>query len=62
MQIIPDAIPFPHGHKLTQPQIVLAGVPHEIDVATKTVKVTVSMFGRETPVELQFGQVAALEQ
>ena len=38
------------------------GKVDEIDVATKTVKVTVSMFGRETPVELQFGQVAALEQ
>ena len=38
------------------------GKVDEIDIATKTVKVTVSMFGRETPVELQFGQVAALEQ
>ncbi|MBQ9535965.1 MAG: transcription termination/antitermination factor NusG [Clostridia bacterium] len=38
------------------------GVVDEIDTATQSVKVTVSMFGRETPVELQFGQVAALEK
>ncbi len=36
------------------------GVVDEIDFAGKTVKVTVSMFGRETPVELRFGQVASL--
>ena len=38
------------------------GVVDEIDFAQKAVKVTVSMFGRETPVELKFGQVAALEK
>jgi transcriptional antiterminator NusG len=38
------------------------GVVDEIDTTTQSVKVTVSMFGRETPVELQFGQVAALEK
>ncbi len=38
------------------------GTVDEIDLAAKSVKVTVSMFGRETPVELVFGQVAALEK
>ena len=38
------------------------GVVDEIDMASQSVKVTVSMFGRETPVELKFGQVAALEK
>lgn len=38
------------------------GVVDEIDAAAKSVRVTVSMFGRETPVELKFGQVAALEK
>lgn len=37
------------------------GVVDEIDLTGQTVKVTVSMFGRGTPVELRFGQVAALE-
>ena len=38
------------------------GTVDEIDKTAQTVKVTVSMFGRETPVELKFGQVAALEK
>ncbi len=38
------------------------GVVDEIVLASETVRVTVSMFGRETPVELRFGQVAALEK
>ena len=38
------------------------GVVDEIDLANHTVKVTVSMFGRGTPAELKFGQVAALEK
>ena len=38
------------------------GVVDEIDVPNRTVKVTVSMFGRGTPAELKFGQVAALEK
>jgi transcriptional antiterminator NusG len=38
------------------------GTVDEIDIANHTVKVTVSMFGRGTPAELKFGQVAALEK
>ena len=38
------------------------GVVDEIDLPNRTVKVTVSMFGRGTPAELKFGQVAALEK
>lgn len=38
------------------------GVVEEIDVDTQTVKLKVSMFGRETPVELNFSQIAALER
>lgn len=37
------------------------GVVDEIDKERGTVKVTVSMFGRETPVELELGQVSPLE-
>ena len=37
------------------------GVVDEIDTDKNYVKVTVSMFGRETPVELELGQVEALE-
>lgn len=37
------------------------GVVDEIDTAKGIVKVTVSMFGRETPVELDFDQVQALD-
>jgi transcriptional antiterminator NusG len=37
------------------------GVVDEIDKERSTVKVTVSMFGRETPVELELGQVSPLE-
>jgi transcriptional antiterminator NusG len=36
------------------------GLVDEIDMASQSVKVTVSMFGRETPVELKFGQVASM--
>lgn len=36
------------------------GVVDEIQMTTRSVKVTVSMFGRDTPVELKFGQVAAI--
>ena len=38
------------------------GTVDEIDLENRTVKVTVSMFGRGTPAELKFGQVAALEK
>lgn len=38
------------------------GTVDEIDMTNQQVRVTVSMFGRETPVELKFGQVAALEK
>ena len=38
------------------------GVVDEIVLASELVRVTVSMFGRETPVELKFGQVASLEK
>ena len=38
------------------------GTVDEIDLTNRTVKVTVSMFGRGTPAELKFGQVAALEK
>ena len=37
------------------------GVVDEIDTDRGTLKVTVSMCGRETPVELELGQVAALD-
>lgn len=37
------------------------GVVDEIDENSGVVKVTVSMFGRETPVELELGQVSPLE-
>lgn len=37
------------------------GVVDEIDKERGAVKVTVSMFGRETPVELELGQVSPLE-
>ena len=37
------------------------GVVDEIDTDRGTLKVTVSMFGRETPVELELGQVDALD-
>ena len=40
----------------------IIGVVDVIDLANHTVKVTVSMFGRGTPAELKFGQVAALEK
>ena len=36
------------------------GVIHEIDMEKQSVKVIVSMFGRETPVELDFSQVEVL--
>jgi transcriptional antiterminator NusG len=38
------------------------GVVEEIVTATQTVKVRVSMFGRETPVELKFNQVASMRK
>ena len=38
------------------------GVVEEIVPATQTVKVRVSMFGRETPVELKFNQVASMRK
>lgn len=37
------------------------GVVDEIDMEREVVKVTVSMFGRETPAELEIGQVSPLE-
>jgi len=36
------------------------GVVEEISMAAQTVRVTVSMFGRDTPVELKFNQAAAM--
>ena len=44
------------------PMTGFIGVVDEIDLTNRTVKVTVSMFGRGTPAELKFGQVAALEK
>jgi len=38
------------------------GLVDEISIPQQTVRVTVSMFGRETPVELKFNQVAAMEK
>ena len=35
----------------------MVGVVKKIDTENKLVNVTVSMFGRETPVELQLGQI-----
>lgn len=37
------------------------GVVEEIDTDRNMVKVVVSMFGRETPVELQLDQVETIE-
>lgn len=37
------------------------GLVEEIDVERNSVRVMISMFGRETPVELELSQVAALE-
>ena len=36
------------------------GAISDIDVARSKLKVLVNIFGRETPVELEFGQVAKL--
>ena len=47
---------------LTGPLEGFVGVVEEIDVDKDLVKVTVSMFGRETPVELKLGEVAAIEK
>lgn len=38
------------------------GVVEEINASAGTVRVAVSMFGRETPVELKFNQVASMGQ
>ena len=38
------------------------GIVDELDIDANRVRVTVSMFGRGTPAELKFGQVAALEK
>lgn len=44
--------------KITEgPLANMVGVVKEIDTEKKSVNVTVSMFGRETPVELQLGQI-----
>lgn len=37
-----------------------SGVINEIDIDNNLVKVTVSMFGRETPVDLELAQVKKL--
>lgn len=37
------------------------GIVEEIDIENESVTVTVSMFGRETPVELELGQVEPVE-
>ena len=41
---------------------VYAGVVEEIDADKNYVRVIVSMFGRETPVELELGQAELLEE
>ncbi len=38
------------------------GVVESVDIDSDLVKVTVSMFGRETPVELKLNEVAAIEK
>ena len=40
---------------------LLIGVVEEIDLERQKISVCVSMFGRETPVELEFYQVEALD-
>ena len=42
---------------ITGPLASFVGVVESINQEKSTVKVLVSMFGRETPVELEFGQV-----
>ena len=37
------------------------GVVDEIDIENNNVRVTISMFGRETPVELELGQIKLIE-
>jgi transcriptional antiterminator NusG len=37
------------------------GVVDEIDIENNNVRVTISMFGRETPVELELGQIEVTE-
>ena len=38
-----------------------SGVVDELDVSKNYVKITISMFGRETPVELEIDQVEPIE-
>ena len=47
---------------LTGPLEGFVGVVEAIDADKDLVKVTVSMFGRETPVELKLNEVAAIEK
>lgn len=50
-----DSVQVTHG-----PLNGFVGTVTELDVANKTVRVVVSMFGRETPVDLDLGQVEAV--
>ena len=56
----PVEIDFEEGDTvkiITGPLSSFVGVVESINTEKATVKVLVSMFGRETPVELEFGQV-----
>ena len=44
------------------PLTSFSGIVEELDVEKNRVRVTVSMFGRETPVELELDQVETLDE